>query len=38
MDKFLEVFNEFEAVVDLRALQGKGKKSKYQQLKLFNDI
>ena len=40
MDKFLEVFNEFGAVVDLRALQGRaiGKKGKPQQPRLFDDV
>ena len=40
MDKFLEVFNEFGAVIDLRALQGRaiGKKGKPQQPRLFDDV
>jgi hypothetical protein len=37
MDKFLDVFNKFGAVVDLRQLQGKtiGTKAKLRQPKLF---
>ena len=40
IDKFLEVFNKFGAVVDLRTLQGKniGDRSRLQQPKLFDDI
>lgn len=40
INRFLEVFNEFGAVVNLRALQGKvlGYRSKFQQPKLFDDI
>jgi DNA N-6-adenine-methyltransferase (Dam) len=39
-DKFLNVFNEFGAVVDLRSLQGKvvGDKNKLKQPKLFDDL
>lgn len=39
MDVFLDVFNEFGAVVDLRPLQGRliGEKSKFLQTKLFDD-
>ena len=40
IDIFLEVFNEFGAVVDLRSLQGKtiGQRIKLQQPKLFDVI
>jgi len=40
IDRFMEVFNEFGAVVNLRTLQGKviGHRSKFQQTKLFDDI
>lgn len=40
IDRFLKVFNEFGAVVDLRSLQGKviGCRNKLQQPKLFDDI
>ncbi len=40
IDRFLEVFNDFGAVVDLRALQGKiiGQRNKLQQPKLFDVI
>jgi hypothetical protein len=38
--KFLEVFSEFGAVIDLRTLHGKtiGRRSKFHQMKFFNDI
>ena len=40
MEKFLQVFNEFGAVVDLRPLQSRaiGNKSTSHQLTLFDDI
>lgn len=40
IDIFLDVFNEFGAVVDLRPLQGKviGDKSKLRQMKFFDEI
>ncbi len=40
MDTFMEVFNDFGAVVDLRPLQGKiiGGRNKLHQPKLFDDI
>jgi len=40
IDKFLNVFNEFGAVVDIRPLQGKiiGDKNLIRQPKLFDDI
>ena len=40
IDRFLQVFNEFGAVVDLRSLQGRaiGEKDKLRQPKLFDDI
>ena len=40
MDVFLDVFNEFGAVVDLQPLQGRliGEKSKSLQTKLFDDL
>ena len=40
IDKFLEVFNELGAVVDLRPLEGKaiGDRSRLQQPQLFDDI
>lgn len=40
LDRFLDVFNEFGAVVDLRPLQGKtiGKKGKLRQPRLFAEI
>lgn len=40
IDKFLDAFNEFGAVVDLRPLQGRviGKTGKLHQPKLFDDV
>ena len=40
IEKFLDVFNEFGAVVDLRQLQGQtiGDRSKLRQMKFFDDI
>lgn len=40
IDVFLDVFNEFGAVVDLRPMQGKviGDKCKFPQMKFFDDI
>jgi len=40
IDIFLDVFNEFGAVVDLRPLQGKviGDKCELRQMKFFDDI
>lgn len=39
-EKFINVFNEFGAVVDLRPLQGKaiGDRNKLHQMKFFDDI
>ena len=40
IEKFIDVFNEFGAVVDLRPLQGKaiGDRNKLHQMKFFDDI
>ncbi len=40
IDRFLEVFNEFGSVLDLRPLQGKiiGKRTKLYQPRLFQDV
>jgi hypothetical protein len=40
IDKFLEVFNEYGAVLDLRPLQGRaiGQKLKLRQPRLFDDV
>ena len=40
IDIFLDVFNEFGAVVDLRPMQGKviGNKCKFPQMKFFDDM